>query len=477
VALSAAGQSLPTEVATAPQTADLVVSAGTVLTMDRSRSVLIDGALAIADGVIAAVGPREEIVDGFRGREVLEFPHGIAHPGLVDAHVHAFQHLGRSSLPDSMPLEREHDQWTAYVNALDEETIEAATLLACMEMVLNGTTAFADMGGDPFVTARAIEVVGLRGLVSATVWDDHRIEGLAPKSAEDSLADLERCLSRFPPRSGRLVAGCAGLAGMGRVTEPLLVEARALARDRGAQTCMHLAFAADDTARVVEQAGGRGPVEYLADLDFLGPDLSLVHMIQLGDPDVAVLADSATRVVHCPGAAARVGLGAGTSGRFPEMLERGVSVGLGSDAGNFSDALDVMRQAYLTTVLHREARRDQHAITAEAAFEMATLGGARALGLEDEIGSLEPGKRADVVVHDGDRPELHPMWDAVTNLLYSSQSRSVDTVLVDGVQVVRGGELQTVDHRRELARIDETARRLAARLAYRVPRRWPVTGA
>jgi 5-methylthioadenosine/S-adenosylhomocysteine deaminase len=453
-----------------------VVVAGTVLTMDHNRAVLADGALAISGGRIDAVGPAREIRERFRAREVLDFPDGIAHPGLVDAHVHAFQHLGRSSLPDSMPLEREHDQYVSYVRALDAEAIEAATLLACMEMALNGTTAFADMGGDPFITARSMEKVGLRGLVSGTVWDDHGIEGLPPQSADASLAELERWLTELPPGANGLVAGCAALVGMGRLTEPLLLEARQLARDRGAQTCMHLAFAPDDAERVVKQAGGRSPIEYLADLGFLGPDLSLVHMIQIDPGDLGVLFDSSTRVVHCPGAAARVGLGAGTVGCFPEMIERGISVGLGSDAGNFSDALDVLRQAYLTTVIHREALRDQAAISAETAFEMATLGGARALGMEDEIGSLDPGKRADVVVHDGNRPELHPVWDPVTTLLYSSQSRSVDTVIVDGKPIVRGGELQTVDRARELAHVDRAARRLADRMTYRVPRRWPVLG-
>ncbi len=190
--------------------------------------------------------------------------------------------------------------------------------------------------------------------------------------------------------------------------------------------------------------------------------------------EVALLASTRTNVVHCPAASTRMGMGVSRMGRFPEMVESGVNVALGSDSGNYSDFFDVGRQAYLAATLHREARGQNPTISAEQALEMATINGARSLGVASWIGSLEAGKKADMVIHAYDRPEWRPGLDPVTSLVYSAQSAGVDTVIADGRIILEDGRFTRVDEEAEYRRIDAAARALYKRMGFQVPHRWPV---
>jgi 5-methylthioadenosine/S-adenosylhomocysteine deaminase len=237
---------------------------------------------------------------------------------------------------------------------------------------------------------------------------------------------------------------------------------------------MHQSFGPGDVARYREHTGGKPAVEYLADLGVLGGNLQLVHMIYTEETEIALLARSGTNVVHCPAASTRVGMGVSRVGRFPEMVAHGVNVALGSDSGNYSDFFDVGRQAYLAATLHREARGTMPTISAEQALEMATLNGAKALGLGDQVGSLEPGKKADIVIHAYRRPEWRPGLDVINSLIYGAQSVGVDTVLVDGEIILEGGRFTRVDEEHEYREIDRAARALYERMGFRTQHRWPV---
>jgi cytosine/adenosine deaminase-related metal-dependent hydrolase len=167
-------------------------------------------------------------------------------------------------------------------------------------------------------------------------------------------------------------------------------------------------------------------------------------------------------------------MGAARLGHFPEMIAGGINVALGSDSGNYSDFFDVGRQAYLAATIHREARGQTPTISAEQALEMATIGGARSLGLADRVGSLEVGKRADIVLHSYRRPEWRPGMDPVTSLIYSAQSTAVDTVIVDGEIILEGGQFTRLDEEAEYRHIDQAARALYQRMGFTIPHRWPV---
>jgi 5-methylthioadenosine/S-adenosylhomocysteine deaminase len=455
-----------------PLTVDLLIVGAKLITLDEERRIFEDGAVAIDRGEVVAVDRTADIAQAFRARETLNANGGLVHPGLIDAHVHSVQQLSRSSIPDTMTLAEEHRQWVPYWNALDPEACRASALLAMLEMAHNGTTTFVDMGGNLDVTAPIAAEVGLRAVLSATYWDQPRISGVSVPPMGEQLEGLEQDLRKYP-KAGRVSAG-AGLTGMGRCSDAMLMRAKDLANTFGVQLYLHLSFGPADTEAVISGSGGKRPVDHLDALGLLAPNLTLIHAIHLDEAEIHLLKDHEVRIVHCPGASAKFGAGAPTIGSFPTLLNDGVHVGIGSDASNFADALDLLRLAYLTVLLHREASAAGPTITAERALEMLTIHGAAAAGLDSYVGKIAPGMAADIVMHGRSRSEAVPMHDPLTNLLYSSQSKTIDTVLVGGKKVVTDGRVSTLDETAALEEINEIAKSLHARMMYEVPRRWPV---
>jgi len=216
----------------------------------------------------------------------------------------------------------------------------------------------------------------------------------------------------------------------------------------------------------------------LATLDawgVLGPRTKLAHMVYVDHADIALLAGRDVKVSHCPSAALKHVKGLAAHGRFPEMLDAGVSVSLGGDSANGSNHLDMLRLMYLAALVAKDARLDPGVLPPERVLEMATLHGARALGLEAEVGSLEPGKRADLVIFDLDRPEWRPLLDPVSALVYSAGAASVRTVMVDGQVVLDDGRVTTVDERDALADVERLVGPYLARAGLHARPRWPLT--
>jgi cytosine/adenosine deaminase-related metal-dependent hydrolase len=458
-----------------PASVDLLVLGAVVITMDDDRRVLRDGAVAIRDGVIVAVDSREELAAGHRPGRTVGGPGFVITPGFIDAHVHLSHHLGRGMIPDDWPEDREHEHWLPYWTSMTPDDAYRSAQLACLEMLRNGTTAYADMSGRHGIEARvrATTEIGIRGALTEICWDIPPHPSVAIGDTDTCLAVLDRLVADHPRSPGALAWGAVTLSGMGKASDALLVGAHAIARRSGLQMAMHQSFGPQDTAAFRERAG-LDAVAHLERLGVLGPALTLVHMIHVTDEEVGLLAATGTNVVHCPGASVRTAMGVSRVGRFPEMLQAGVPLALGSDSGNYSDFFDIGRQAYLAATIHREARGVMPTISAYDALEMATRGGARALGLEDELGALTPGRRADLVLHRRDRPEWHPMGDVVNTLVYSAQSTGVDTVIVEGRVVLEGGSPTLVDAERILAEVDGAAASLYDRMGWRFPTRWPV---
>ena len=459
-----------------PQPVDLMITHGVVITVDAQRYIFSDGAVAVKGGRIVKVGHSADLERAYTAKQVIDVQGGVVQPGFIDCHVHLSQHLGRGTIPDLWPEEREHDQWLPYWTHITEKDAYNSTMLACLEMARNGTTTFCDSGGRfrGELNASVAKKVGLRGLVSEVCWDIPPHPEVAVGDTGECLAQLERLVKALPLAPESRVWAGVGMAGMGLCSDRLLVEGKKLADRYGVVMNMHQSFGPADVARYKEHTGGKPAVEYLADLGVLGPNLQLVHMIYTEDSEVSLLASTGTNVVHCPAASTRVGMGVSRVGRFPEMAARGVNVALGSDSGNYSDFFDVGRQAYLAATIHREARGEMPTISAEQAIEMATINGATSLGLTDQIGSLEAGKKADIVVHTYRRPEWRPGLDVMNSLIYSAQSVGVDTVIVDGEIILQGGRFTRVDEEAEYRQIDRAARALYERMGFRIQNRWPV---
>ena len=468
--------------------ADLLLRHGRILTMDRQRRILVDGAIAVRDGRIVAVGPDRDVAPTTLAASTRNLRGALVHPGLIDAHVHA----GNSELSRGL-APKDHADYGAVDDWLFSyrrpQTDHLGALLSCMEMVTNGTTAYSDTGGSFFLeeTVRAIEKVGMRGMPGYVMLDanpavpgrDTSSGAMSDEEAEILRAPIHKCVARlekqmslYPFREGGRIRGAATLYGCMRCSDQLLLEAQALARHHGSPMIMHQSWDPEEIA-ISEALFGCRPIQHLADIGVLGENLTLVHMNHLDPSEVDLVAGSDTRVVHCPAASLRRGMGAIRNGAFPEMLEMGVPVALGSDG--YSGRRDVLRQAYLAAVGFREFRGELPVLTGETVLEMATLHGAKALGLEDEVGSIEVGKRADLVLHNLERPEAHPRFkDPVDNLVYFRGSSTVDTVFVDGEAIFDRGRFTRFDAEEAYELIDAVAGEFEAGVGATTYSVWPI---
>ncbi|MCW1383743.1 amidohydrolase family protein [Novosphingobium sp. KCTC 2891] len=453
---------------------DTLIAGATLVTMDAQRRVITDGAIAMTGDRIVAVGKRSEIEPQCAARERIDGRRFVATPGFINGHVHLTETLLKGFIPEHLPFDEGLHRWVIplYQGHTPSEQAIAARL-AVLSMLRTGTTTFLEAGTliafD--AVAEAISDTGMRGRIGRWTMD----RAFAPDQDQSALTDaaiaaLERDLSAHPD-DGRLIAAWPLLVGHNTNTGELWRAASALARDKGVGIAAHMAPAQDDPDWYLASTGKR-PVEWLADLGVLGPHLSLVHMVHVDDAEVALLAQSGTNVVHCPAAALKGGYGAGPRGLFPEMADAGVNLLLGTDG---ADTHDLMRAATTIAGLFKDARRDTALFPAEAALEMLTVNAARAMGLLDSIGSIEPGKKADIVLHDTDRPEWRPLHHPAAQLVWSADGRGVHSVWVDGRRVVDDYRCTTIEEDRLLAEAQVSAEAVVARSGLPRLSAWPVS--
>ena len=445
---------------------------GVVLTMDEQRRIFSDGAIAVDSGRIVAVGRDRDLVCDFDASQARDLQGALVHPGLVDAHLHTGMDLLRGLVPESSA------DWTdveaPFLRDKTREDEYLGTMLCCMEMVANGSTLYSDTGSSDHLdaAARATELVGVRGMPGHFVADRAGEIETWHRPVEQCLETLREQSASHPFRDGAKVRCAVGIAGMDTASDRLLVEAKCLADELRLPMLMHQSW---DEAEVSASlaAHGRRPIEHLADLGVLGPGLTLVHMIHLDEREVDLIAESGTRVVHCPSASLRRAKGAFRAGRIVEMLDRGVTVGLGSDG--HSGRHDIMRQVYLAACVHRELRNRVPVVSAQTAFEMATRHGAASLSMAEEVGSLSAGKRADLVVHATDRIDSRPRFrDPIVNLAYHALGSTVDSVMVEGEFIYEHGRFTRFDEAEVLREIDARSRTIEARYGVRGRDAWPV---
>jgi cytosine/adenosine deaminase-related metal-dependent hydrolase len=213
---------------------------------------------------------------------------------------------------------------------------------------------------------------------------------------------------------------------------------------------------------------------HLAELGVLGPDVAITHCVQIDDQELAVMAETGVHVAHCPTTALKVSYGITQVGKMPEMVTAGINVGIGTDGNNASNYSDLMRATYLVAGLFKDARQDPQMFPAEKAFEMATLGGAETMQMGDEIGSLEVGKKADLVVHDTDRPEWRPLLNVMNQLVWSADGRGVHTVVCDGRVLVEDGAMTTVDEAALYAAAQRSGEAITARSGLPDKSKYPI---
>jgi 5-methylthioadenosine/S-adenosylhomocysteine deaminase len=432
---------------------DLLVFGGTLVTMNEAREVLINGAVAVDEGVIVAVGPAAEIANRYDGRDTVRpAPHDIVMPGLINAHNHAPMTLLRGVADDMRLMDwLENYIFPAEANLVDADFVRTGTRLAALEMIRGGTTTFADMYYFEDDVAWAVRDAGLRGVLGETILDRPTPDAA---TVDEALAYTETFLQNWAghPRVTAAVAPHApytvGPETLGRTAE--------LARRYDAPLLIHLAETREELQQI-EHDHGHTPVQYLDQLGFLGPDVIGAHSIWVDDADIATLARHGVGVVHNPESNMKL-----ASGTMPvaALRQAGVAVGLGTDGAASNNDLDMFGAMLTAALLHKLVGGDPTALPATEAVALATIDGARALGMEALIGSLEEGKRADLIVVDGDTANLVPRYDVYSHLTYAARAGDVAITIVDGRVLYRDGVFTTLDR----AAVIEAARAAAERV-------------
>jgi cytosine/adenosine deaminase-related metal-dependent hydrolase len=449
-----------------PREIDLFVEGSHVVTMNDARDIILDGAVAIDGSTIIDVGKASALRSKYAPRRVIGGDRFVVTPGLVNTHIHVTgEPLTRGYVPDDTPFVENVFEWlTPLYSLFDAAEERVSGQLAAVEMLRSGTTTFLEAGTIRFLdeVVDGLDEVGIRARVGRWVWDLPPEPSVYRQRTDEAIAHLERQLTAYPSAADQRVAAWSILVGHNTCSDPLWRAAKELSDAHGVGMSFHMSPAMLDPDSFIAEFGQR-PLVHLAELGVLGPNVAITHAVRVDDHEVGLLADTGTSVAHCPTTALKVSYGITQVGKFPEMVQRGVNVSIGTDGNNASNYSDLMRATYLVAGLFKDARIDPQMFPAEKAYEMATVGGARTMMLQDHIGALTPGRKADLVLHDVDRPEWRPLLNVINQLVWSADGRGVHTVLVDGRVVVEDGHCTTIDEERLWADAQRMGESITAR--------------
>ncbi len=454
---------------------DLLVSGAWVLTMDPERHILTDGAVAIHNGRIVDVGHVAELERRYLPTERIGGPDRLIVPGFVNAHQHLTgDRLIRSAIPDDLAPGAAIFAWAVPVHAAhtpDDDELSATCSLA--EAVGNGITFTVEAGtvAHPERVLAGFDRVGVGGTLGSWGWD---VDGQPFAGSVDQVLERQRHTLTLTAGHDR-VDGWVTLVGHDLMSDDLVVAAADLARSAGTGLSFHLSPTDSDTAAYRSRTGS-APLVHLDRLGVLGDHVLVGHAVHVDDDELDVLLDRRAAVAYCPWAYLRLGQGVTRAGRHAELIERGGRVALGCDAENAGDAIDILRSAALAAGLAKDARVDPTRFGAHLALELATIAGAEAIGMAHEIGSIEVGKRADLVLVDLTRPEFTPLSpDPVLPLVWATDGRAVAEVVASGRVVVRNGRCCTVDADELRAGAAAARDRLLSAAGLRPAPLWPMS--
>ena len=433
----------------APRQVDLILTGGTVITMDGAHRVLRPGAIAVDGSAILAVDTPEAVAAQFTAPDTIDTTGKIVLPGLINTHGHAPMVLYRG-LADDLAL---MDWLTRYIfpaeaKTVSAEMVAAGTRLAALEMIQSGTTTFTDMYYFEEEIAKAAKAAGLRGVLGETI-----IKFPAPdaKTPADGLARAESFIKTFV--GDPLITPAVAPHSAYTLDSSVLLACRDLALKYKVPLITHLAETQDEV-RIIREQSGLTPTAYLESIGFWAPRTVAAHGVWVTDEDVAILVKRGVGVAHNP--ESNMKLASGTA-PVPKYLAAKVALGLGTDGAASNNDLDMFEAMRQAAFLHKLESHDPRMVPAPVALEMATMGGARVLGLEREIGSLETGKRADLIVVGVNRARQTPLYDPISHLVYASRGDDVETTVVNGQVLMRDRKVRTLDEASVLAEANRLA--------------------
>jgi 5-methylthioadenosine/S-adenosylhomocysteine deaminase len=432
-----AGQSGQTRGQQGQQQVDIVVIGGTVVTEDGSRRVIPDGGVAINGTDIVAVDTADAIRREFRGVDTIDAANQVVMPGLVNTHTHAPMTLFRG-LADDLALTEWLNNYIfpAEATLLSADFVGAGSRLAALEMIQSGTTTFADMYYFEEEIAKETREAGLRGVLGQTVIQFPVADAKTPA---DGLVRAEAFINAF--KGDPLITPAVAPHALYTLDGPTLKAARDLSRRYNVPTLIHLAETRDEV-KIAQERLFPSPVAYLDSLGFFGPGVLAAHGIYVSEPEMALLKSKGVGVSHNP--ESNMKLASGTA-PVTAYLRAGVALGLGTDGAASNNDLDMFEAMRMTSLLHKLQTNDPRVLSAQTSLELATMGGARAMGMEKQIGSLEPGKHADLIVVSMSAARQTPMYDPISHLVYVTRGDDVRTTIVNGKVLMRDRKMLTLD--------------------------------
>jgi 5-methylthioadenosine/S-adenosylhomocysteine deaminase len=439
---------------------DLIIDGRYIVTMDASDSIIENGAVAVDDGVIIAVGSRDEIHETYSATEMLDGDNRIVLPGLVNGHSHAAMSILRGVADDLALMDWLNNYiFPAEVEFVDAEFVRIGTELACWEMIRGGTTTFVDMYYYPDTIADVIDGCGMRALISSTVIGQRSPDA---EGADDSITKGSGFIQRWQGRNSRITPIFGPHANY-TLDAKQLAATRQAARQFDAPISIHVSESPFEV-QYAKDTFGATSIEMLDSIGFFeGPTIA-AHVVWPTEAEIPILAERKVGVIHNP--TSNMKLASGVS-PVTDMLAAGVRVGLGTDGAASNNDLDMWEEMRLAAFLQKIEEMDPQALPATSVLRMATAGGATAIGLGESVGSIEPGKRADIIQVGFDDVHHVPTYDVMSHLVYVTDEQDVDTVIIDGKLVMRDRELLTIDTVRVAAEANALATQIKSALTQR----------
>jgi len=414
--------------------ADILVLNGKLLTMDSMGTQFKNGAVAINGEKIIAVGAADDF-SSWNASRIIDARGGIIMPGLVNTHTHAAMTCFRG-LADDLPLMTWLNDYIFPSEAkLDYEKVYCGALLACAEMIISGTTCFCDMYLFEDAVASAAKHAGMRAVVGEVLYD-FPSPNYGP--IENGFAYTEMLIEKW--KNDSLITIAVEPHSPYLCSPNLLKRASFLAEKNNIPLVIHVSETEIEVQKSIEKHGVT-PVGFLANLDVLSPNLLACHCVALTDEDISLLQRFDVKVSHNPESNMKLASGIA---QIPELLKAGVCVGLGTDGCASNNDLDIFLEMDTAAKLHKVNTFDPTVMDAYTVLKMCTIDGAKSLGLDDTIGSLEPGKRADIIIIDTHKPHLTPMYNPISHLVYAVKGSDVATSIINGKIVMEDGRLLTM---------------------------------
>ena len=449
----------------------ILIKNGYVISMNKNREIFRNGSVLIEDDKIKAVGKVEpSLVNA--DAEIYDVQGKIILPGLVNTHVHLSQQLGRGVADDVVLLTWLRERVWPYESSFNYEDSLISSTACCVELIKTGVTTFLEAGGQYVdAMAEAVEKCGLRACLSKSTMDEG--EGLPKawqKTTQEELDFQEELFKKYNDTADGRIKIWFGLRTIFNNSDELIKGTKTLADKYNTGIHMHV-LEVKEEMDYTRATRGETTVEHMNRLGALGPNLVAAHTVWLTEREIDLFRLYDVKVSHNPGAAMKVVLG---FAKIPEMLEKGIAVSIGTDGAPSNNRMDMMRDMYLTSLIHKGRTLNPKTVSAEQVLEMATINGARCALMEKEIGSLEVGKKADLIILNPDTIHSLPVIDPVANIVYAMSSENVESNMCNGKWLMKNREILFLDEKDLLEKVKIQNKKVMDKAGIVIPDRFPV---